>query len=91
MIDSAVFIGAIIIAITQAIKYLAPAVRGIVTMVVAVVVGIVTALISSGIGLTHTSVAAGILIALASVGVHTTASAVNTSPSVVNPNVGNKV
>lgn len=78
MTDSAVFIGAIIIAITQAIKFLAPAVRGIVTIVVAVVVGLVVALISNGIGLTHISVASGILIALAAVGVHTTSSAFNT-------------
>lgn len=80
MIDSAIFIGAIIIAITQAIKFLAPKVVGIITMVVAVLVGIITALVSSGIGLTHITVAQGILIAIASIGVHTTAAAVNTTP-----------
>lgn len=78
MVDSAVFIGAIIIAITQAIKYVAPGVRGIITMVVAIVVGILVALISGPVGIAHISVAQGILTALAAVGVHTTASNVNT-------------
>lgn len=79
MIDSAIFIGAIIIAITQAFKLLSPKVSGIITMVVAVVVGIIVAAISTPIGLTHISIAQGILIALGSVGVHTVASSVNTN------------
>lgn len=73
MIDSTVFIGAVIIAITQAIKYVAPGVKGIVTMGVSVVVGAIVALVSSPIGLDHISVAQGILTALAAVGVHTVA------------------
>jgi hypothetical protein len=79
MIDSAVFIGAIIIAITQALKFLNPKIAGLITMVVAVLVGILIALIDTGIGLANISVAQGILIALAAVGVHTTAASVNTS------------
>lgn len=78
MLDSAVFIGAIIIAITQAIKYLAPNVSGIITMFVALVVGAVVALLSTSIGVEHISVAQGILTALAAVGVHTVAANVNT-------------
>lgn len=77
MIDSTVFIGALIIAVTQAIKYLAPKVTGIVTMIVAILVGIVTAILATHIGLTSITVAQGILIALAAVGVHTTASNVS--------------
>lgn len=68
-------IGAIIIGITQAIKFLAPKVRGIITIVVAILVGIVVALVSSNTktGLDPISVANGILIALGAVGVHVTA------------------
>jgi hypothetical protein len=79
MIDGSIFIGAIIIAITQAVRILSPAVNGIVTMVVAVLTGIIVALVSSPIGLTHITVAQGILIALGSIGVHTVASSVSTN------------
>ena len=78
MIDSAIFIGAIIIAITQAIKYVAPKVNGVITMIVAMVVGALVALLAPHIGLTDITVAQGILTGLASVGAHTVASAVNT-------------
>jgi hypothetical protein len=79
MIDSAVFIGAIIIAITQAFRLLSAKVNGIITMLVAVLTGIVVALVSGPIGLTHISVSQGILIALGSIGVHTVASSVSTN------------
>ena len=85
MVDSYVFIGAIIIAITQAIKYVAPKVSGLITMVVAVLVGLVVALLSTPIGLGHISVAQGILTALAAVGVHTVAA--NTSTGTPTPKV----
>lgn len=81
MLDSSILIGAIIIAITQAIKFLSPKVTGIVTMVIAVVVGAVIALLDTNIGLVNITVAQGILIALASVGVHTTATAAKANPS----------
>lgn len=78
MIDSAIFIGAIIIAITQAIKFLSPKVTGIVTMVVAVLVGIAVALVDKSIGVVDISVAQGILIALGAIGFHTTITARST-------------
>lgn len=78
MIDSAILIGAIIIAITQALKFLSPKISGIVTMVVAVLVGILIACVDTNIGLANITVAQGILIALGAIGVHTTAAAVNT-------------
>lgn len=85
MIDSTFFIGAIIIAITQAIKYLAPAVSGLITMVVAIGVGILVALLDTSIGVANISVAQGILIAIAAVGVHTVAS--NTGTGTPTPKV----
>ena len=79
MVDSTLFIGAIIIAITQAIKIVAPGVSGVVTILVALLVGVLVGLLDTAIGLTDISVAQGLLIALASVGVHTVASSVNTN------------
>lgn len=79
MIDSVVFIGAVIIAVTQAIKYLAVGVSGIVTMIVAVIVGVLVALLDTHIGIADITVAQGILTALAAVGVHTVAANVNSS------------
>lgn len=74
MIDSVVFIGAGIIAVTQAIKFVAPKVNGAVTILVAVLVGILVALLDTNIGIADITVAQGILTALAAVGVHTTVS-----------------
>jgi hypothetical protein len=73
MIDSAVFIGAIIIAVTQAVKYLVPGVSQLITMLVAVLVGVAVALLDVHIGVVDITVAQGVLVALAAVGVHTTA------------------
>ena len=78
LIDSTIFIGAIIIAITQAIKYVWPAVSGAVTILVALVVGVLVALLDTSIGVVNISVAQGIMIALAAVGVHTVAASVGT-------------
>lgn len=74
LISGVVFIGAVIIAVTQFIKSIAPNVNGAVTIAVAVVVGIVVALLDTHIGVVDISVAQGILIALGAVGVHTTVS-----------------
>lgn len=80
-ITAVLFIGAVIIAITQAIKILSrKVVSGGVTILVALVVGAVVGALSGWLGLVPAiSPAAGIIIALAAVGVHTTASAVNTT------------
>lgn len=81
MIDSAIFIGLIVVAVTQAIKYVAPQVSGIITMLVACVVGALVAVVDTNIGVVDITVAQGIMIALGGVGAHTLASAVNTTPT----------
>lgn len=73
MTEGAIFIGAVIIAITQAVKYLAPNVHAAVTIGVAVLVGVLVALLDTEMGVVDLTVAQGILIALAAVGVHSTA------------------
>lgn len=76
MIDSTVFIGAMIVAVVQAIKEVFPQVSGAITTLVAVVVGAVIALLAPHIGVASITVAQGMLTALASVGVHTVVSSV---------------
>ena len=71
--DSVIFIGAAIIAVTQAVKIALPQVSGAVTILVAVLVGVLVALLDTHIGVADITVAQGIMIALAAVGVHTTA------------------
>lgn len=73
MIEGTLFIGAVIIAATQFVKFLAPNISGALTIAVAVAVGILVALVDTEIGVVDLSVAQGIMIALAAVGVHTTA------------------
>lgn len=72
MVESAAFIGAVIIAITQVVKYLAPRVNGAITILIAVLVGAVVGLIDHLIGVSDVSVAQGVMIALAAVGTVTT-------------------
>jgi hypothetical protein len=72
MIEATVFIGAMIIAATQFVKYLVPAVSGAITIAIACALGAVVGLIDTGIGVQDISVAQGILIGLAAAGVHTT-------------------
>ena len=71
--DSVILIGAVIIAITQAVKFLAPNIHGAVTIGVAVLVGVLVAFIDTEIGVVDITVAQGIVTALAAVGVHSTA------------------
>ena len=73
MVESAVFIGAGIIAVTQFVKFLVPKVHGAVTIAVAVAVGVLVALLDTSIGVADVTAAQGVLIALSAVGVHTTA------------------
>lgn len=72
MVESTIFIGAIIIAVTQAVRLLVPKVNGAVTILVAILVGILVALVDKEIGVFDVTVAQGIMIALASVGTVTT-------------------
>jgi len=78
MIDSVVFIGALIVAITQAIKYVALAVSGAITIIVAMVVGLFVAVFAHALGVDPITPAQGILTGLASAGVHTVASTIST-------------
>lgn len=71
--DSAIFIGAAIIAATQGIKIVLPQVSGAVTILVAAVLGGLVGAVDVHIGLANITVAQGILTGLAAVGVHTTA------------------
>lgn len=77
MVEGVIFLGAVIIAATQFVKYVADAfnkeINGAVTIAVAVVLGIVVALVDKEIGVVDLSVAQGIMLALAAVGVHSTA------------------
>lgn len=77
MIEGAVFIGAVIIAVTQAVKYLAPNVNGAITILIAVCVGIIIAAIDTSIGVANITIAQGILTALGAVGVHSTVRQIN--------------
>ena len=72
--DSVIFIGAGIIAVTQFVKSLVPNINGAYTIAVAVVVGVLVSVFDTQIGIVDVTLAQGILTALASVGVHTTAS-----------------
>lgn len=82
MVESAAFIGAAIIAVTQFVKYLAPNVSGAITILVAVVLGVVVALLDTEIGVVDITVAEGIMVALAAVGVVTTASKISVGTNV---------
>ncbi len=73
MIDSVVFIGAVIIAVTAALKDLAPRISGWVTVLVAALLGLLVALVDTHIGIADISVAQGILTGLSAAGVHTVA------------------
>lgn len=69
MTEGAVFIGAVVVAIVDAIKSLSPQVQGAITVLVAGLVGGLIALIDTHIGVVDLTVAAGVLAGLASAGV----------------------
>lgn len=77
MIEGTLFIGLVIIAVTEAIKRLAPQVQGLLTMLVSVGVGIVVALIDVYIGVGDMSIAQGIVAGLAASGTVSVAKAVS--------------
>lgn len=68
LIDAALFIGVVIVGITQAIKTLIPAINGAFTIGVAVLSGVLVAVVDQEIGVTDISIAQGIMIAIGSVG-----------------------
>jgi type III secretory pathway component EscU len=69
MVDSVLFIGTIIIAVTELIKYYVPKVRGPFTIAVAGIVGLVVALVDTHIGVADVTIAQGILTGLSASGV----------------------
>lgn len=77
MTEGAIFLGAVIIAVTQAVKLLVPKrVQGVVTIAVAALLGLVLALVDKEIGVVDITVAQGVLLGLAAAGVHTVAKTV---------------
>lgn len=66
--DAIVFIGLVIVAITQIIKMFVPAVNGGVTVIVALVIGVLVALVDQFIGVVDITIAQGIVAALSAIG-----------------------
>lgn len=76
MVESTIFIGTIVIAITKLIKYYAPKIQGPYSIVVAAVVGGLVGLVDQFIGVTDITIAAGLMTGLGAAGVVYTASKV---------------
>ena len=74
MIEAAIFIPFLIVAITQVVKMALPQVTGFVTILVALVAGLVVALIDTGIGVQDVSIAQGLMLAGSAVGISALAS-----------------
>lgn len=68
MVEAALFISLIIIAITQMVKMAFPQVTGFLTILVAFVVGIIVAVVDRSIGVTDITIAQGIVGALQAIG-----------------------
>lgn len=66
--DAVVFIGLVIVAITQIIKMFVPAVSGGVTVIVAFAVGILVALVDQYIGVVDITIAEGVVASLSAIG-----------------------
>jgi len=74
MVESTVFIGAVIVGITQFVKLIRDKdYRGALVIVLAVIVGVLVALLDVQIGVTNISVAQGVMVALGASGVVTVA------------------
>jgi hypothetical protein len=74
LVQAAIFIPLLIVAVTQIIKMFVPAVNGAVTIVVALALGVVVALLDTHIGVADVNVAQGIVLGLGAVGVTVLAS-----------------
>lgn len=81
MVEATLFIGTVIIALTQIVKHLVPSVSGIWTIIVAALVGAIVALVDQFIGVTDITVAQGLMTGLGAAGVVYTAGRVNTPVS----------
>lgn len=74
LVQASLFIPLLILAVTQLIKMAVPAVKGWVTIVVALVVGVVVALIDTNIGVADITIAQGLVYALGAIGISVVAS-----------------
>ena len=77
MVEGTLFIGLVIVAVTEVIKRLVPQVSGVLTILVSVAVGIVVALVDTAIGVVDMTVAEGIMAGLAASGTVSVARAVS--------------
>lgn len=74
MVEAALFVPLVIIAVTQMVKMALPGVAGWFTIVIAFLVGILVALVDGPIGVTDISIAQGVVFALEAIGVTAVAS-----------------
>jgi uncharacterized membrane protein YczE len=76
-IGTAAFIGLIVIALTQQIKFVSAQVTGLVTFIVAILIGLIIGAVDRFIGLPDVTVGFAIWTAVGAVGAHTLAASVN--------------
>ncbi len=69
MVEAAIFIPLVIIAITQMVKMAFPQITGFLTIVVAFVTGIVVALVDTPLGVADITIAEGIIASLGAIGI----------------------
>lgn len=74
MIEAAIFIPFVIVAVTQVVKMALPQVTGYVTVLLALALGVVVALVDTSIGVENVSVAQGLVLAGSAVGISALAS-----------------
>lgn len=66
--DSALFVGAVVVAVVDAVKSLFPDVKGAITVLLAVAVGVLVALVDVEIGVADLTLAEGVMLGLAASG-----------------------
>lgn len=69
MVDAAIFIPLVIVAVTQMIKMAIPGIKSWVTVLLALVVGILIAVVDGAIGVTNITIAQGVVFALEAIGI----------------------
>jgi len=74
MIEAAIFIPFLIIAITQVVKMALPQVTGFVTILIALIAGVLVALLDTSIGVQDVTIAQGLMLAGSAVGISALAS-----------------
>lgn len=79
MVEGAIFLAAVVVAVVSAVKALAPQVNGALTVLLAGLLGGLLALIDKEIGVTDMTVAQGILVGLTGSGVTTVADRIGVS------------